>query len=509
MKSASCVTAELMVVMNDQHDDPQYKPTVEHLSDCPDCQRILEQMAADDWWWVQGQKLVQSSVDIPTSKVVSTAQSVGDADLPERWSVDFLEAAAHPELLGQLGKYQIEKVVGRGGMGIVLKGYDTELNRTVAIKVLAPHLASNGTARQRFAREARAAAAVVHDHVVAIHGIEASGDLPYLVMPFIGGEPLQKHIDQHGALEAIDIVRIAMQIASGLSAAHEQGLVHRDVKPANIMLENGFGRVRITDFGLARAADDASITRTGLVAGTPHYMSPEQANGDAVDQRSDLFSLGSVMYSMATGRTPFRAAGTMAVLNAICHKQQQSVQDINTKIPRPLDEVITRLLKKQPDQRYESATELRTLLAEYLAHLQDPLRRPLPKSLRPRWSRQSASLVVLAAACVLIGIVAFVGGRGDPLASPISANQGAPGMIESISGPTPASSTSNPVAGAFDVAVQELESEIAQLEAAWAESSRRDSGAHAWDQSYLSLQESVSRLERDIKADNSGTENPF
>src|SRR5262249_21378146 len=163
-----------------------------------------------------------------------------------------------------------------------------------------------GAARKRFAREAQAAAAVIHEHVVSVYAVDANAVPPYLVMAFITGQSLQQRIDQSGPLELKEILRIGMQTACGLAAAHSQGLVHRDIKPANIMLENGIERVRITDFGLARAVDDASISQSGAVAGTPQYMAPEQAAGTLVDQRADLFSLGSTLYAMCTGRPPFR-----------------------------------------------------------------------------------------------------------------------------------------------------------------------------------------------------------
>src|SRR5262249_48641709 len=148
--------------------------------------------------------------------------------------------------------------------------------------------------------EGRAAAAVSHEHIVAIHGVDEANGLPYLVMEYVSGISLQERLDRSGPLETKEILRIGMQVASGLAAAHAQGLIHRDIKPANILLENGFERVKITDFGLARAVDDASLTQSGVLAGTPMYMAPEQARGEALDHRADLFSLGSVLYALCT-----------------------------------------------------------------------------------------------------------------------------------------------------------------------------------------------------------------
>jgi serine/threonine protein kinase len=191
------------------------------------------------------------------------------------------------------------EVVGRGGMGVVLKGFDDKLRRVVAIKVLAPEMAANPTARQRFTREARAAAAVSHEHVVTIHAVEDAHRPPYLVMEFVDGVSLQGKLDKEGPPGLKEIVRIGLQTAEGLGAAHRQGLVHREIKPANILLENGVERVKLTDFGLARAVDDASLTHAGVIAGTPLYMSPEQAAGEPIDHRSDLIL---IMASRGMGR---------------------------------------------------------------------------------------------------------------------------------------------------------------------------------------------------------------
>ena len=227
-------------------------------------------------------------------------------------SLDFLAPSEKPGSLGRLGHYEISQVVGRGGMGVVLKAFDETLHRIVAIKVMAPQFSLSATARKRFIREARAAAAVSHDHIVTIHAVEETSGLPYIAMQYVDGMSLEERLNRSGPLELKEILRIGIQTAAGLAAAHAQGLVHRDIKPANILLENGVERVKITDFGLARAVDDASLSQSGVVIGTPQYMAPEQARGESVDHRTDLFSLGSLIYAMCTGRAPFRASGTMA-----------------------------------------------------------------------------------------------------------------------------------------------------------------------------------------------------
>src|SRR5262245_7004629 len=239
---------------------------------------------------------------------VDTARAAG-TDPP---SLDFLSPTERPDALGRLGHYEILAVVGSGGFGVVLKAFDEQLHRIVAIKALNQSLATSATARRRFVREARAAAAINHENVVHIHAVDETGAVPYLVMEYVAGASLDDKLQASGPPGVKEILRIGVQIASGLAAAHKQGLVHRDVKPANILLENGVERVKITDFGLARTVDDVALTQTNIIAGTPCYMSPEQARGETVDHRSDLFSLGSVLYAMCTGRTPFRADSTVA-----------------------------------------------------------------------------------------------------------------------------------------------------------------------------------------------------
>lgn len=296
-----------------------------------------------------------------------SAQADADIDHP---SLSFLSPCDKPDRIGKLGPYEVFEVLGRGGMGIVLRGLDLKLNRVVAIKVLAPEFASNAMFRKRFLREAQAAAAVSHDHVVTIHAVEDDATVPCLVMECIIGQSLQQKIDRVGALQLREILRIGMQIAMGLTAAHKQGLIHRDIKPANILLENGVERVKITDFGLARATDDVGITQSGVIAGTPLYMSPEQAMGEPIDQRSDLFSLGSVLYTMCTGRPAFRADTTIAVIRRVCDDSPRPIEELNPEIPDWLVAIIDKLLAKKPEDRFRTAAEVAELLEQHLAQIQ-------------------------------------------------------------------------------------------------------------------------------------------
>ena len=296
-------------------------------------------------------------------------------------SLTFLQPCDKPGRLGQLDQYEIIEVVGQGGMGAVLRAFDTKLSRVVAVKVMAPELAANPSAVKRFQREATTAAAVVHEHVVTIHAVETSHRPPYLVMQFVEGQTLQQKIDREGALELKQILRIGCQMAAGLAAAHKHGLIHRDVKPCNILLENGVQRVKITDFGLARAADDVEMTKAGTIAGTPQYMSPEQATGEPIDVRSDLFSLGSVLYTMCTGRPAFRAETTLGVLRRVCDDQPRPIREINAEIPPWLEAIVAKLLAKKPADRFQTAAEVGELLSQHLAHVQNPAAAPFPAPL--------------------------------------------------------------------------------------------------------------------------------
>ena len=305
-------------------------------------------------------------------------------------ALGFLAPSDKPGCLGTLGQYEVVGIVGHGGMGIVLRAYDTKLNRVVAIKVIAPELVRDSTAVKRFLREAQAAAAVSHDHVITIYAVHEDHQPPFIVMEFIDGMSLQDKISKQGALELKELLRIGSQLAAGLAAAHKQGVVHRDVKPSNILLENGVERVKITDFGLARRVDDKSLTQVGDIAGTPQFMSPEQAQGKPVDARTDIFSLGSVMYTMCTGRSPFPADSAVAVLRRVCDDQPEPISDTNADIPGWLCDLIAKLLEKEPDDRFGSAEEVTLLLEQYLAHIQAPETAAHPPRIEPPSKRPSS-----------------------------------------------------------------------------------------------------------------------
>jgi len=279
---------------------------------------------------------------------------------------DYLELTGGRGILGQLGDYDILEIIGGGGMGIVLRGRERPLNnRAVAIKILARDLAESEEAVKRFMLEAIHAASVEHEHVVPIYRVNG-GRKPYFVMRFLPGQTLQERIEQQGPLNSREVLRIGLQAAQGLAAAHAAELVHRDVKPGNVLLEEGTDRVILTDFGIAFALDDPTLTGSGFTPGTPHYMSPEQTRGDRIDHRSDLFSLGSVLYAMCTGRPPFQSETTLGVLQSIREDEPLAVREISPAIPDELASLISGLLEKSPKHRFQSAGEVAALLEEML-----------------------------------------------------------------------------------------------------------------------------------------------
>jgi serine/threonine protein kinase len=353
----------------------------------------------------QAQANADKSAGVET---LDTSQKpTGDRDAP---SLDFLDPPTRPESMGRIGHYEVLQVLGHGGFGIVFRAFDEVLQRVVAVKVLAPEVAATSPARKRFLREARSSAAVRHENIVQVYAVEEQ-PLPYLVMEFIPGENLQQRLDRTGPLDAAEVVQIGRRIAEGLAAAHAMGMIHRDIKPANILIDGGL-RVKITDFGLARAADDASLTQSGTVAGTPMYMSPEQASGESLDHRTDLFSLGSVLYAICSGHPPFRAGNTLAVLKRVTEDIPRPISEIIPETPWWLCDLIARLHAKQPARRLQTAQEVADLLAVYQSS--PPARSARPLLPTGWWSRRSfAAAAVVLFAAALGGVWYHFASRGD------------------------------------------------------------------------------------------------
>jgi predicted Ser/Thr protein kinase len=262
-----------------------------------------------------------------------------------------------------LGNYQIIQEIGRGGMAVVYRAYQPSLNRYVAIKVLPPTLAFDQEFVARFLREAQAAAGLRHPNIVVIHDVGEEGGFYYIVMEYLEGQTLKEVIEREGALPLRRVAHIIEQVAGALDYAHQRGFVHRDVKPANVFVGQG-DHATLTDFGIAKAAWGAQLTRTGVVVGTPEYMSPEQAQGYEVDHRTDIYSLGIVLYEMVTGRVPFSGNTPHAVLHKVIYDLPPQPSGIHSQVSEPVENVLAKSLAKQPAERYASASELAQALKQ-------------------------------------------------------------------------------------------------------------------------------------------------
>lgn len=339
----------------------------EHLSQCYTCRSSAITLSSFDL--VEQAIQNHSGSNGPSSRsaadVLEAAQTgLGSSASAGSSDLHFLSPAQEPDELGRLGPYRVLKVLGEGGMGIVLQGEDVQLGRSLALKVMRPTVACTEAARKRFVLEARATAAIEHDNIVTIYQVGEDRGVPYLAMQLLQGESLDQRLRSHGPLPVADVLWIGRQVALGLAAAHDQGLVHRDVKPSNIWLESGRQRIKILDFGLARqAGGDGEVTKVGMIVGTPAYMAPELAGSGVIDFRCDLFSLGCVLYRMATGELPFKGVNSLAILRSLAVETPRPLHEINPAIPRALSDLVSSLLSKEPSQRPVSAQAVADALA--------------------------------------------------------------------------------------------------------------------------------------------------
>jgi serine/threonine protein kinase/WD40 repeat protein len=337
----------------------------------------------------------------------------------------FLAPAQAPDELGRLRGYRVLEVLGRGGMGVVFRAEDPKLRRQLALKAMLPTLAVIDEARERFLREARTAAAVEHDNVVVIHQVSEDRGVPFLAMPLLRGESLDDRLKREGRLPIGEVLRIGQEAAKGLAAAHKRGLIHRDIKPANLWLEEETGRVKVLDFGLARALNAGEpLTRQGSILGTPAYMSPEQASGEPVDARSDLFSLGCVLYRMTTGQLPFQGKDAVSTLLSVARDTPAAPSAVNPEASPELSAFILKMLSKDPAGRPASAQEaskaLEALRAESgrdsatlqmngsLPRSDQPSATPPVAAARPRRRRTWIAAAVLLPLLIGGGVVATI-----------------------------------------------------------------------------------------------------
>ena len=313
--------------------------------------------------------------------------------------------------LGRLAHFAVTRLLGRGGMGAVFAADDLLVRRQVALKVMRPEFTSHPEARERFLREAQTAGGLEHDHVIPVYQVAEDNGVWFIAMPLLKGEALDERLKREGRLPIPAVLKLGRETAEGLAAAHAQGLVHRDVKPGNLWLEGtgeaggaGFRRIKILDFGLARAVqNDQHLTAAGGVLGTPAYMAPEQAAGAEVDHRTDLFSLGVVLYRCCAGELPFHGPNTMATLSALATKDAVPVGEKNPAVPAALADLIMRLLAKAPVDRPQSAAKvaeaLRRIEQEH-ATVTAPTAPPAPRR------RRVSALTLCVAALLVLGLAA-------------------------------------------------------------------------------------------------------
>ena len=278
---------------------------------------------------------------------------------------------AEPELRA-LGRYTIERILGKGAMGVVYEGLDPKLNRRVAVKTIRKADLDADTAEEysrRFSREARAVARLNHPHIVQVYDFAEDGDIAYLVMEFIEGKELKQSFDAGERFGIKEAVRIMCELLDALQFAHDAGIIHRDVKPANIMLDSQ-ARTKLTDFGVARVEGlhrtNAERTQAGTMVGTPAYMSPEQITGGSIDQRTDVFSAGIILYQFLTGEKPFTGGGAWTIAKKIIRENPPLPSSVNNTVPPQFDAVVSKALSKNPDTRYPSARDFAAALKHAL-----------------------------------------------------------------------------------------------------------------------------------------------
>ena len=309
------------------------------------------------------------------------------------------------------GRYEIIEELGRGGMGVVCKAVDNKLKRTVALKFLPFEWTYNGQAKERFVREAQAAAALDHPNICTVHEIDEAEGRMFISMAFVEGESLKTRIDR-GLLKIDEALGLGMQVAEGLKEAHKKGVIHRDIKSANIMVTES-GQAKIMDFGLARVRGGTLLTKEGMTMGTIAYMSPEQARGEEVDHRSDIWSLGVVLYEMLAGRLPFRGEHDQAVIYAILKEPPKPLSAGRPEIPASVEQVVGKALEKNPDQRYQSVEELIDDLRSIAEGIEpERIRARRRKAKLRRWMRVGllGGAAVLLVLLSVIALKLFTGG---------------------------------------------------------------------------------------------------
>ena len=262
-------------------------------------------------------------------------------------------------------RYELLERVGGGGMAFVYRARDLRLNRIVAVKILSPHFTSDEDFVRKFRREAQAAASLSSPSIVGVYDVGQDGDVHYIVMEFLHGKTLKQVLNENGPLEVSEVLQIGRQIAEALQVAHKHGVIHRDIKPHNIML-TADGHVKVTDFGIARAVTASTLTETGAMVGSVHYISPEQARGGIVGEKSDIYSLGVVLYELLTGQVPFAGDSMFSIALKHLQEQPRSVRELDPNIPVAVEQIVQKAMSKDQASRYQTAEELASDLKRLL-----------------------------------------------------------------------------------------------------------------------------------------------
>jgi hypothetical protein len=388
---------------------------------CPHCLHAIEVAAGPQ----PGSRPTRPLVGLP-----HTVETVAQVPRDKGDLCKLLGPPQQPGEIGRLGAYRVFEILGTGGMGVVFRAEDMNLQRLVALKAMLPALAIDPNSKERFLREARAAASVKHDNVVTIHQVDEDRGIPFLAMELLQGESLASRLAGSARLSYQDKLRIGREIAAGLEAAHAKGLVHRDIKPGNIWLEAPGGRVKILDFGLARApAGNAQLTAEGVIIGTPAYMCPEQASGRLPDARGDLFSLGCVLYSLCAGNAPFRGTDAVSTLVAVVSQAPQHVRTLDPSLPREFADLVMHLLEKKPEDRPPTARTVANRIADLESNKAARRRRRsehAAQSSRPAlpwrtWAAVAGGLVLFtmfAAAAVTLAVISLAWPAADGITRP-------------------------------------------------------------------------------------------
>jgi serine/threonine protein kinase len=420
-------TEELQKLLADPLDEHAWDTLRSHLDRCPTCRERIDTLHAANalvprqraQWQPPASSAALHQVVVNLRDAVPQAKESTAAPQSGGHHLSFLRPTDRPGYVGRLGNYAVRRVISRGGMGMVLEAEDPVLKRTVAVKIISPWAVLDNETRSRFLREAQAAAAIAHENVVTIHAVDEVDGLPFLVLEYVPGESLEDRLRRIGALSLDKVVLLGAQVARGLAAAHAKGLIHRDVKPANILLAEDSDRAKIADFGLAKMGGEHALTMTGTLLGTPEFMSPEQTLGQEPDERSDLFSLGAVLYVAATNVSPFRGASLFATLDNVRRCKPRPLREIDGTLPDWFCDLVHRLLSKDPQARIGWASAVATLLDQSSTAKTVVDLRPHDVTIRTAhdpadpsqtWRRPLAAAALLTV-LALLGLVGFLANR--------------------------------------------------------------------------------------------------